>query len=1190
MVRCSVVALVLLLVCAPLGFAQLDRATLTGMVNDSSGAVMPEVKVTLRNMATGVVSESVTNMAGQYRIPNLPIGRYEVVFELPGFKRFVRSGVELGVMQVVRVDAMMEVGTITESVEVSAALPRLQTDTPDVGTALSGKQIVDLPLSFAGARLAENFAYKIAPGVTGGTWTSYINGSTAFSKETLLDGAPASTNRAGHFGESAVSVEAIEEFKIQTSGISAEFGRVQVGVFNYVMKSGSNQIHGSAYGAIRNEAFNANTFANKAVGRARPLDRRFNYAGSFGGPVYIPKVYDGRNKTFFYTTFERYWERNFDFGSPSATVPLPEFYDGNFSRLLGAATGQMDALGRPVLRGAVYDPTTFRQIAGGRWVGDVFPNNQIPVSRFSSVSQKLNAIAKQHYLPPVRDANGLVPLVNNAYHPASGAPMFDQYNYSLKADQNVSSKHRISSTYSFTTRPRFQAGSGYGRLWDMNDPEGGPLAGSRYQTLKSNLGRVSYNVTATPTLLNHFVAYINRQANHYGNEGTEHGKVDGAKVLGIQGLTQKGFPRINWGGGPFVTLTGAGDPVDEIEAFVSWGFLNTASYNRGRHFLKMGFDHRRYHVNFRAFPAAQFNFAARGTAIPNEAFAGNLTGYSFASYLLGIVDSGSLSDPIGTGGRRHYSALFLQDDFKVSSRLTLNLGLRWDFQPPAFEVADRFSHWTPNVIDPISGRPGAYEFAGDCNGCTGRRYFGRKYYREFGPRIGLAWRPAALWSIRASYGIMYEGDAFNGARGTPTGGSTQTAWSGTWPLVADAVNPWQGIFNWDSGFPTHLYMPPVKNLSWGNSNGPAHITDDYNKSPYIQQWNFNIQRELLKDLVLDVGYVGVKGTRLRIPQLARWNQLPASYLSQYGTRLNNPVRNAEEAAKEGIPYPFPGFRGTVASALRDYPQVVSNNTIFVYGAPLGFSTYHGLQVTVNRQFSRGLTVYGNYVWSKAMSNVESSEYYNNPGRPLDYYNLGLEKSIAEQDRPHMVKAFIAYELPFGRGRSYGANVNRFWNSIIGGWGFSGILNYFSGAPLGFSGSFPLSGGWNGATNRANIAPGVLRADAFSKANFELSTPSSPNNTYLNKALFSDPAPLTLGTAAPRYSQARGFGVMNEDLSLQKAHRINEKYRVMFRAQMLNATNRHILGGIITSVTNPNFGQVTSVSGNRVMQMEMRLDF
>src|SRR4051794_2077885 len=302
--------------------------------------------------------------AGKYIAPNLPTGTYNVTFQHASFKKAERRDLDLGVTQVLRLDVTLEVGSVAESVLVTAEVPRLQTDTPEVGTSLSNKQLLDLPLTFAGARLAENFAYLVTPGVSGNSWTSNINGSTNFSKESLLDGATVTTYLSGHFGESSVSVEALQEFKIQTSGMSAEFGRAQGGVFNYVMKSGSNQIHGSAYGALRNEAFDANTAVNKFNNRPRGLDRRQNYAFSGGAPVYIPKIYNGKNKTFFYTTFEGYRERLGGFGAPNVTAPLPDFLDGDFSRLLGPSVGT-DALGRQVPRGAIYDPATFTQLPDG---------------------------------------------------------------------------------------------------------------------------------------------------------------------------------------------------------------------------------------------------------------------------------------------------------------------------------------------------------------------------------------------------------------------------------------------------------------------------------------------------------------------------------------------------------------------------------------------------------------------------------------------------------------------------------------------------------------------------------------------------------------------------------------------------------------------------------------------------------
>jgi len=330
--------------------AQLNRATISGNITDPGGAAIPNAKVLARNSGTNSVVETITNGEGQFSFPNLPTGNYDVSAEAASFKRAERKQIELNVREVLRVDLQLQLGSVAETIEVSGELPRLQTDSPEVGTSLSSNQMKDLPLSIAGGRNVENFAYAITPGVSGNSWTSNINGSTSFSKETLLDGASVTTYLQGHFGESTVSMESLQEMRVQTSGISAEYGRARAGVFNYVMKSGTNEIHGSAYGMLRNEALNANQFVNNARGLRRPLDRRFNYAFSFGGPIVIPKIYNGKNKTFFYSTYEKYQEQILGFGAPSTTLPQTEWLGGNFSRLLGPAIAQTDALGRPVLR------------------------------------------------------------------------------------------------------------------------------------------------------------------------------------------------------------------------------------------------------------------------------------------------------------------------------------------------------------------------------------------------------------------------------------------------------------------------------------------------------------------------------------------------------------------------------------------------------------------------------------------------------------------------------------------------------------------------------------------------------------------------------------------------------------------------------------------------------------------------
>src|SRR5688500_14794392 len=385
------------LAAATLAHAQVNRAMISGTVTDPSGAPIPGVTVTISG-ESGLTQTAVTGGSGQYTVPSLPVGTYTAKFEIQGFKTSLRDRLTLQVAQTLRLDTQLEVGELAETVTVAGAFEIIQRDTPDVGTTVSREYLTSLPLSMGGGRYPETFAYKMTPGVEGDTWTSRINGSPAFSKEVLLEGASVTTYLAGHFGESSVSMEALEEFKIQTSGLSAEFGRTAGGVFNFGMRSGQNPSHGTAFATIRNEALNANTFLNNAAGRPKSRDRLNNFGGSFGGPVVIPGVYDGRDRTFFYAAAEKFKVRTYVFGAPNRSAPQLEMYDGNLSRLLTTTVVGNDALGRPIFRGAIYDPLTLREV-NGAFVADPFPGNRVPANRISPTSKRIGAIAKQHYAP-----------------------------------------------------------------------------------------------------------------------------------------------------------------------------------------------------------------------------------------------------------------------------------------------------------------------------------------------------------------------------------------------------------------------------------------------------------------------------------------------------------------------------------------------------------------------------------------------------------------------------------------------------------------------------------------------------------------------------------------------------------------------------------------------------------------------
>ena len=438
-----------LLLAVPAALAQQDRGAFTGIVTDPTGAAVPNVKITVRNLATNALYNSRTNELGQYTVPALPIGTYSLTFEADGFKTIVRDGLHLQIGQVARIDVTMELGATTESVTVTAESPLLQTESPDVGLSLDNTRVIDLPLSFSGGRYPENFAYKLTPGVEGNNWTSRINGSPAFTKKVLLDGASATIYITGHFGESSVSMEALEEFKVQTSGMSAEFGRTAGGIFNFVMKSGTNDWRGTAMYQFRNEWMNANSFANNFYGRPRPRDRRNNWAVSGGGPIIFPGLYHGKDKSFFYVAWEKYQDANRGVGTPSVTVPTLPWHEGDMSNYLTGEVLGRDALGRTVYRGQIYDPATVRTLPDGSVVRDPFPGNILPKSRMSSVSQKVAEIMKKHCPPAIPDA-----LINNAFFPAFNTAKFEQKQFSIKGDHYFSAQHKISGSYAWIDRPR----------------------------------------------------------------------------------------------------------------------------------------------------------------------------------------------------------------------------------------------------------------------------------------------------------------------------------------------------------------------------------------------------------------------------------------------------------------------------------------------------------------------------------------------------------------------------------------------------------------------------------------------------------------------------------------------------------------------------------------------------------------
>ncbi|HBY59661.1 MAG TPA: hypothetical protein DEH78_07540 [Solibacterales bacterium] len=1174
--------------------AQQDRGSFTGTVLDPSGSAVPNVKVTITNTNTNQTSEVTTNEAGQYRVPNLPIGLYKIAFAANGFKSVVRDGLRLSVTDVLRIDAMLEVGATSESVTVTGEVPILQTETPEVGTLMTTRQVIDLPLGFGGGRYAENFAYKLTPGVSGNNWTSRINGAPAFSKEVVLDGASATIYIGGHLGESSPSMEAIEEFKVQTSGMSAEFARTAGGVFNFVLKSGTNQYHGSAMGQIHNEWMDANSFANNYFGRPKRLDRRHNYAFSGGGPVGIPKLWTGKDKWFFYSAYERYKEAYGGGGSPTVTLPVPEWYDGNMSRYLTTQRIGADALGRDVIRGAIYDPSTTRTV-NGRMVKDVFANNMIPVSRISPISRRLADIMKKHYLPSIKDADGQFALLNNAFFPVSNQAGFTQDQFSVKSDYILTSNQRLNGSFVFVDRPRNLLDQG--GVWDFNDPFGGPLSRARLQHVASHYIRMAHSWTMSPSLLNNLQLGFNRQLNP---STSRHVGEPGGQILGINGIAQgSNYPEITGLGGDRIGFPTLGYQANDVLAGTAYQLTNTMSWIRGTHSFKFGFDYRFNGLNARnnAGPG-QFNFGAAVTGLPDF----NQTGHGFASMLLGEVTSASVPTDTPVGSQFQMYAFFFQDDWKITPKLTLNLGLRWDYQPQGTEKYDRLSNFNPSLIDPLYNVPGAIEFAGQGQGRNGRRTFYPNRKDNFSPRIGLAWQPTAKTGVRAGYGIFYSGRVPNGWSGVPWG------WKEGYKVV-NTVNapstPGLSAFNWANGYrgvvtPGRL-DPSMGTYLWG----PVAWDPDGGRVGYSQQWNINIQREVMGAMVLDIGYVGTKSTGLPANDLAFLTQMPVGALAlgdMLGQGITSQSQIPAAAAALGARYPF-GNTGqwmTIGQALQPFPQIPNWSRLYAWNAPLGFSTYHALQVQFNKRYSNGIQWMANWTWSKAIDNINNAfgdTWGSNP-QPTDYNNLRLEKAVSDIYQPHFVKVGVTWDMPFGRGRKLGSSMNRFMDFVVGGWTLQFIGNYQSGQPLGFG----ATGNPNfNSPNRAMIMNpnGDPLTVNFDRSKFDMSAISRPGTTghkYINTALVVDPVTLgnnryLRGNAARRYAQLRDFARYSDDGSLQKNFRPVEGLRVQFRAEFLNMFNRHRFSSINTSTNSPLYGQITGVSDDRrQIQFGIRADF
>ncbi|MGA7929025.1 MAG: carboxypeptidase regulatory-like domain-containing protein, partial [Candidatus Sulfotelmatobacter sp.] len=721
-----------------------NRASITGTVRDTSGAVVPGVEVTATNTGTNEPTQTVSNQDGIYVVPNLVPGQYSVEFKRDGFEILLRPSVTLESTQVARIDAALKVGASSQSVTVTADAPVLDQENGSIGTNMNGSVVTDLPLSiYSGGRFVEEFAVAITPGYSpiSSPYGAVVNGGQWFTKDYTLDGTSATANIPGDSLETGPTMEAVQEVQAQTSGLDAQSSITGGGVMSFSLKSGTNKFHGSTFLYGHNELLDANSWTNDNLGLEKSEARAWDWGGSLGGPIF-------RNKTFFFGAFERYTQNDFRLGGPGASVPTPAFLGGDFSAFLGSTlctqtggVGPCSGGGTPInvqndagqtiplQYGMIFDPVT----------GNQFTGNMIPTTMFSGVAQKIIPIYQQHYVPEIGGINGnLRGLIDNS-------PSQTPNQIVVKLDHNLRTTDRLSGSWVYNHRPRTLDDSG--GVWAAGSTDGGPLSEARLQLVRSQEWRVTENHTFSQHVMN----VVNLTYNWYWNGSLPTTPSNWNSTLGFAGTGANNFPSISFSDAIAYTETGIGNTWQGNSAGATFIVGDGVTWTKGKHNITFGGDFHAQQVNSHSGSGAlSFDFTNNATGAPSQSY-GNQVGFAFASFLLGDVGTASQTTPFNLYGREKEMALYAQDSYKVRPNLTLNFGLRWNYNFQFHEKNGSWANYDLQAIDPTLGIPGTLVYAKN-----GSDSFEKdEYAANFGPQIGLAYSPWKKVVFRGSFGIVY---------------------------------------------------------------------------------------------------------------------------------------------------------------------------------------------------------------------------------------------------------------------------------------------------------------------------------------------------------------------------------------------------------------------------------------------------
>jgi Carboxypeptidase regulatory-like domain/TonB dependent receptor/TonB-dependent Receptor Plug Domain len=1230
--------------------AQTITATISGTVRDQADAIIPKAKVIVIADSTGNSKSVMADDQGRYSLAFLQPGSYKLTVEVSGFKTLTRSGITLEVAQVLTLDHRLEVGQAQEIIQVTGDAPLLITESAGLESTIENQLIESLPsaqrstLAFlnqtpgvidGGIANAAGETLNLnghaggpigSPGNRNFFDSSFsVGGGQSSTNDVLLDGV---SNTLGDFNGVAVNPppDSVREFKVLSGIFSAEYGRTGGGVVNMITKSGTKDFHGSLYEYFQNGALNANGWQRnrrgllpngEAVLPRIPIKRN-QFGAAFGGPIWLPKKvfgplgYKNPNQTFFFVNYEGRRERN-PF-SRELTLPTEKMRRGDLSELLTGATrpGQTDIGGSPSLFGQIYDP--YGPLVGNR--RRAFAGNRLdglpvcgPGPRTSACFDPI-ALEILKYIPQPNVSG----TINNFVF--TDVVKFERDLLAVRIDHTISERHSFFGRLSKEARA-------------LVEPNFFSSLAANARTLDDDFYNFTFNdvYSLTPSLINNARYGYTRARAHQTpiSEGFDPGRLGFPSYI-LDTAPIGAFPRLNFDAG----AQGLGRASEITDGQIGGDGNNqprdtqtiadTMTWLKGAHSVKFGGEYRL--IRFFAFqfsnPAGTYDFSRAQTRGPNPAVQpANVleTGSSFASFLLGIPSGGSKQQVTPITVYHHYGAAFLQDDWKVARSLTLNLGVRWDYETgtaethgliPTFDM-DAPSHLRGRVgapADPIVNllRPDFTDLRGLLSFPDGPQ---TEYPKtRFAPRIGVAWRLGEKTVLRGGYGLYF----------VPYTVEQSTAIGNVYNLsIQQGFNNNQVRQPGEAGvttvfltdpYPNGIIAPPGRSAGADTLIGLSPLlVEPFRKNAYVQQWNFIVSRQLHNNLVLDLAYTGNHGVRLPI-RTFNINQIPREFLDYAHANFSNAVdvngnraANVSEFFNQQVANPFFGIitdptlalRGRTISRvtlLRRYPQY---NNPQLFNSHQGASKYHSFHARLQKRFSGGLAANMSYTWSKAMdlgaSATNTGTVPGNTSAIDDIFDMQGQYAVSNYDVPHRFVAGFTYELPFGRKRRFGANWNGVVNGLLGGWQVSGTAAIQAGSPFAISAN---DFGLNYAVRRPNRLEGSARFDSD-----EARQRVREEKTWFNTSVFQSPGQFRLGNGARNYSDVRRDGYRNVDLSvLKNFYFADGRHKIQLRGEFINAFNIVVFGTPGTNVNDPASFGIVRTQGNtpRLIQLALRYTF